>query len=66
MKYIQENFTVLYFALKKATNHHVYAIWLKESIKVIEELEKFMFQDHMKSLDAPITSGEERELFHLL
>lgn len=40
-----------------------YARWLQVSIKAIESLEKFMFQDHMKSLDAPIPGGEDEDIF---
>lgn len=37
-----------------------YARWLKVSVKVINDLEKFMFQSKIRSLDAPLL-GEENE-----
>lgn len=44
----------------KEPNTKEYARWLKVSVKVINDLEKFMFQSKIRSLDAPLL-GEENE-----
>lgn len=40
-----------------------YARCLQVSSKAIENLEKSMFLDHMKSLDAPLPGGEDGDIF---
>lgn len=44
----------------KEPNQREYARWLNVSVNVINNLEKFMFQSKIRSLDAPIL-GEENE-----